>query len=59
MPFPVARELPCIFHVIHSLHDLTDHIVHLNGLVSAGPLGAVFHIQNRLLEFPELVGRPI
>ena len=35
MPFPVGRKLPSVFRVIRSLHNLPDHIVYLDGLVSA------------------------
>ncbi len=60
MPFPVAGGLSSVFRVIRSLHNLPDHIVHLDGLAGAGapPPDAVVGIQNRLLELSELVGQP-
>ena len=61
MPFPVGRRLSSSFRVIRSLHDLPDHIVHLDGLAgaSAAPPGAVASGQNRLLEFAEPFSQPV
>ena len=61
MPLPVGRVLTSVLRVIRSLHNLPDHIVHLDRLTGRGaaPPSAVFHLQNRLLKFAELAVQPI